>query len=104
MTSKLSRDCAGTSIAKSRMVKRVVLLSLLSGCVTNSKGHVNLTATTGIWGGALIVGGAAVGAGRCQPSPEQCEDVERGDPVTAGALLIAGASLIALAMLFHRVE
>ncbi len=84
---------------------RILLLSvLLSGCVMSSKGHVNVTATTGIWGGALIVGGAAVGAGRCEPTPEQCDHVERGDPVFAGALVIAGAALIGLAMLFHRVE
>ncbi len=82
----------------------MILLSLLlSGCVT-SHGRVNVTATTGGWGGALIVGGAAVGAGRCEPSSEQCEHVERGDPVFASALVITGVSLIALAVLFDRAK
>jgi hypothetical protein len=82
-------------------VKRAVLLLLLSGCIT-SKGRVNVTATTGVWGGALIVGGAAVGAGRCEPSSEQCDHVERGDPAVATGLVLAGVSLMALAVLFHR--
>lgn len=99
------RRATGTSVAKSRGVTRAVLLSLLlSGCVTNSKGRVNVTASTGVLGGVLIVGGAALGAGACQPSPEQCDKVERGDPVAAGALVIAGISLLALAVLFDRVE
>ncbi len=83
---------------------RALLLSLLmTGCVT-TKGRVNVTATTGAWGGALIVGGAAIGAGQCEPTPEQCDRVERGDPVFAGGMVIAGAALIALAVLFHQAE
>lgn len=84
------------------MVVRAAYLSfLLAGCIT-SNGRVNTAATTGVWGGALIVGGATMGAGTCQPSAEQCERVERGDPVVAGTLVIAGVSLIALAYLFQQ--
>ena len=79
-----------------------MLSLLLAGCFTNGQGRVNVAASTGIWGGALIVGGAAVGAGRCEPSAEQCEQVERGDPVFAGALVITGAALLGLAYLFDR--
>jgi len=80
------------------------MLSLLAGCWTNSRGHINVPATTGIWGGALVVGGAVVGAGSCQPSPEQCEHIERGDPIVAGTLVVAGVSLLALAYLFDRAD
>ncbi len=83
------------------MVRAVLLsLLLLSGCIT-SNGRVNVTATTGVWGGAMIVGGATLGAGTCEPSDEQCDRVER-DPAAAAALVIGGAGLLALAWLFHQ--
>lgn len=84
------------------MTRAALVLLLISGCITDSQKRVNVTATTGVWGGALIVGGAAVGAGRCEPSPDQCDHVERGDAVVAGGMVLVGISLIALAVLFHR--
>jgi len=93
---------SGTRVARTHRVLRVLCLSLvLAGCVT-SHGRVNVTATTAVWGGALILGGATIGAGTCQPSSDQCERIERGDPVMAGALVLAGVSLVALAVLFHQ--
>ncbi len=83
------------------MLRAVCLPLLLAGCIT-SNGRVNVAATTGVWGGALIVGGASVGAGSCQPSDEQCERIERGDPMVAGTLVVAGVGLLALAYLFHH--
>ena len=82
------------------MLRAVCLPLLVAGCITTN-GRVDVTATTGVWGGALIVGGATVAAGTCQPSAEQCEHVERGDPMFAGTLIVAGAGLLALAYLFH---
>lgn len=83
---------------------RAVVLSLLllTGCIS-SRGRVNVPATTGVWGAALIVGGATLAAGTCEPSDEQCDRVER-DPVAAGGFIIAGASLLALAWLIHHSE
>ncbi len=77
-------------------------LLLLTSCFSNSNGQVNLAASSGIWGGVLIVGGAGVAAGRCQPNPEECDHVERGDPVLATALVISGVALLGLAYLFDR--
>lgn len=95
----------GTCVAEPRAVSRTALLCLLlAGCWTNARGRVDVKATTGIWGGALIVGGAAVGAGRCAPSTDQCDRVERGDPMLAGALVITGAALLGLAVLIDRAE
>ena len=87
-----------------RRVSRSLLLSvgLLSGCIS-SHGRVNVAATTAVWGGAMIVGGATLGAGTCEPSDEQCDRVER-DPAAAVALVVGGASLLALAWLFHQSE
>jgi hypothetical protein len=92
----------GIPIAPARAVLRIAALSLaLAGCIT-SNGRVNVAASTGVLGGALIVGGATIGAGSCQPSPEQCERIERGSPVATGVLVLAGAGLIGLAWLFHE--
>ena len=85
------------------MLRAVCLPLLVAGCIT-SHGRVNVTATTGVWGGALIVGGASVAAGSCQPSAEQCERIERGDPMFAGTLIVAGVGLLALAYLFHQAD
>jgi hypothetical protein len=86
-----------------------LLSLLLSGCVTNSKGQVSLAGSTGVAGGVLILGGATLAAGVCQPNPDrpssmECDDVKRGDPVDAIALVLAGVSLMALAVLIDRVE
>lgn len=84
------------------MLRAAILSLLLTGCLTNGQGRVNLAASTGVWGGALIVGGAAVGAGGCEPGTDQCDRVERGDPVLAGALVLSGVALLWLAYLFDR--
>jgi hypothetical protein len=96
-----SRSHAGTSVAHCRIVLRALSLSLLlTGCIS-SNGRVNVAATTGVWGGAMIVGGAALGAGVCEPSDEQCDRVEH-DPAAAAALIVGGAALLGLAYLFHH--
>ena len=81
---------------------RGVLLCLLlvSGCIS-SNGRVNVAATTGVWGGAMIVGGASLGAGRCEPSDEQCDRVEH-DPAAAAALIVGGVALLGFAWLIHH--
>jgi hypothetical protein len=84
-----------------RATSLLLLCLVLSSCVT-SRGRVDPTATVAVWGGAMIVGGAVVGAGTCEPTPEQCDTVERGSPLAAGALVIGGAALIGLAYLFHQ--
>ncbi|HUS29147.1 MAG TPA: hypothetical protein VMZ53_11570 [Kofleriaceae bacterium] len=87
------------------MTRAAVLSLLLSaGCITNAQGRVNVTASTGTLGGALILGGAIVGAGECQPTPDQCDHVERGEPAVAATLVLVGASLVVLAVLFDRAE
>ncbi len=78
------------------------MLLLFTGCVTH-RGRVNVAATTGVWGAAMIVGGASLAAGTCEPSDEQCDRVER-DPAAAGALIIGGAALLGLAYLFHQTD
>jgi hypothetical protein len=77
--------------------------------VTDSKGRVSLATPTGVVGGVLVLGGASVAAGRCEPdmdrpSSRRCESTERGDPATAVALVLVGVSLMALAVLIDRVE
>ena len=83
---------------------RAVVLSLLllTGCIT-SRGRVNVPATAGVWGAAMIVGGATLAAGTCEPSDEQCDRVDR-DPAAAAGFVIAGASLLTLAWLIHHSE
>ena len=88
-------------VAARSPVRAFWLSLVLTGCIT-SHGRVNATATTAVWGGALIVGGATIGAGACEPSPDQCDRIERGDPVVAGALVLSGVGLVALAVLFHQ--
>lgn len=85
-----------------RVLSLLLCLVLCSSCYVNARGRVDPTVTAGVWGGALILGGAVVGAGTCQPTPEQCDSVERGSPVTATAMVLAGIGLVGLAYLFHE--
>ena len=77
-------------------------LLLLTGYVTHH-GRVNVAATTGVWGAAMIVGGASLAAGTCEPSDAQCDQVQR-DPAAAAGLVIGGAALLGLAWLFHQTD
>jgi hypothetical protein len=82
-------------------MRALCLLLLLSSCYV-SGGRVNPTVTTGVWGGALIVGGAAVAAGSCVPSEDSCEQVESGSSATALTMIAVGAGLLGLAYLLDR--
>jgi hypothetical protein len=91
----------GIGVAHRLAVRRLVLsLLLVSGCIS-SRGRVNVAATTGVWGGAMIVGGAALGAGVCEPSDEQCDRVEH-DYAASAALIVGGVALLGLAWLVHH--